>query len=488
MNKNKTIKVLGAAAIASSAFAATAPVSAASNADALVKAAKEAGTVLKWAISNQGSFDGTNRPYDQFNAAKAALAKAEGAKLSEAQKAQLDDVKTQISRATALIDAVTSGEKIQDQKAILDEQIAIGEVSDELEAAYHTASGEIRKQAILLDRVYGQTTRELVREMYKYPAERVLWSLTDTVSAKMELDKAEAAEDAEVAKTALAKANEYLTAEGATFPGTMKAQLTAKYDQVLDEVEKELTPDVTSVSAVNDTTIKATVVSTMTEEQLVDKKVTLTAGENELKATYVANSLNNGEATFELDGDAKLVDAQSYETTADWSVIENGQFIAKVADAYVAGFEKVTTGISAQTGAAVTFSAVNQYGEPIAVPTSNTTVQVTINGMLLTSQEAVYSNGKVTITSPLVEGDVVSITLTHTDGAETPKVLAKDTLEYTVVKEAAQTVTALSVNPAKTSLPAKEATALNVAVKDQFNNIISDAAVRYVVNGTVVDT
>ena len=63
MSKKKAIKVLGAAAIAASAFAVTAPTQAASNVDALVKKAVDAGTVLKWAISVEGSADGTTRPY-----------------------------------------------------------------------------------------------------------------------------------------------------------------------------------------------------------------------------------------------------------------------------------------------------------------------------------------------------------------------------------------------------------------------------------------
>ena len=39
------------------------PASAASNVDDLVKRATDAGTVLKWAISVEGSADGKTRPY-----------------------------------------------------------------------------------------------------------------------------------------------------------------------------------------------------------------------------------------------------------------------------------------------------------------------------------------------------------------------------------------------------------------------------------------
>ena len=109
------------------------PASAASNVDVLVKRAKDAGTVLKWAISTEGSADGKTRPYPQYNAAKDALkaAKAAVEKLPAAQKeaklAQLEkDVQTHITRTTNYIDAITAGEKMQMKQLALQAQINEG--------------------------------------------------------------------------------------------------------------------------------------------------------------------------------------------------------------------------------------------------------------------------------------------------------------------------------------------------------------------------
>lgn len=245
--------------------------------------------------------------------------------------------------------------------------------------------------------------------------------------------------------------------------------------------------EIKEVSAVNETSVKVTVPTTVKEADLADKKITLKSGENTVTATYVASSLTDkGEATFKLDAEAKLVDAQIYTVSSDWAKIASAEFVAKVVTPYVASFEKVTTGIAATTeDVTVTFSAKNQYGEEIAVPAS-AELEVKVNGMLLTSNEASYDNGVVTIKRDLAENDVVAISLT-TRNADN-KVVAQDAFKYTVVKAEAQKVTSIKLNPAKVSLPAKEATALNISVLDQFNNTVSGSLndLRFVVNGKVV--
>ncbi|QOR66295.1 hypothetical protein IM538_21435 [Cytobacillus suaedae] len=164
----------------------------------LVEQAIDAGTVLKWAISIEGSGDGKTRPWQQYNAAKDAYAKAKPAvdKLPAAQRdvylAQLEEKSVlHINRAMAYIDAITAGEKINEKKAILKGRIDLGLLDKELESAYHDLSSEIRKQAILLDRVYGQTTRDLIRDNYKKTAEDLRNSVMYAITVKIHLDHAD---------------------------------------------------------------------------------------------------------------------------------------------------------------------------------------------------------------------------------------------------------------------------------------------------------
>lgn len=177
------------------------PISAASaspNVDSLMKDAKNKGTVLKWAISIEGSGDGKTRPWKQYNDAKDAYHKALSAinQSNVANKEDLietldKDAYLHIERTMHYIDAITAGEKINDKKAELQKFIGKSEITNDLETAYHSLSAEIRKQGVLLDRVYGQSTRDLIRQQFKYSAEDVLNSVKYSVTVKMKLDELE---------------------------------------------------------------------------------------------------------------------------------------------------------------------------------------------------------------------------------------------------------------------------------------------------------
>lgn len=191
--KKSVIKIAASTAVAASAFVAAAPAQqadAAVNVNQLATDAQNAGTVLKWAISVEGSADFVTRPYDQYNAAKKALAAAEAAAktLTTSEKlslnAKLVEPKLQINRAAAYIDAITSSEKIKDLTSKLDAAIATGDI-EKVEAAYHTATAEYRKQAKLLDRVYGQSTRDEIRNAVKPALEKSVASVKNEVTVNM---------------------------------------------------------------------------------------------------------------------------------------------------------------------------------------------------------------------------------------------------------------------------------------------------------------
>ncbi|WNS75221.1 hypothetical protein RRV45_20480 [Bacillus sp. DTU_2020_1000418_1_SI_GHA_SEK_038] len=191
--KKKAIKLATSTAIAASAFVAAAPANqadAAVNVDQLVQDAQNAGTVLKWAISVEGSADYVTRPYAAYNAAKKAIEGAQnalkGASASDKLKyeARLTDPQIQVKRAQAYIDAITSSEKIKGLTADLDAAVKSGDI-EKVEAAYHTATAEYRKQAKLLDRVYGQSTRDGIRNAVKPAIEKLVAELKNDVTVNM---------------------------------------------------------------------------------------------------------------------------------------------------------------------------------------------------------------------------------------------------------------------------------------------------------------
>ncbi|TCJ06259.1 hypothetical protein [Cytobacillus praedii] len=341
MNKKKAIKVLGASAIAASAFVATSPSSAdaasVSQVQSLVKKAKDAGTVLKWAISTEGSADGTTRPWAQYNAAKAARDKAVAAinTLPASQKAGYladieQNVNLHINRTMSYIDAITAGEKINVKKAALEAQIAKNLIDDNTEAAYHALSTEIRKQAILLDRVYGQTTRDEIRANYKKAAETVRDSVKYEVSAKIELDlakKAIAANDAATAEKHLTEAAKYMKD---VKNATMKAALVKTFD----ELEAQLTPEVKSVTAINAKqlvvkfnsalakgTTEAQLLAALSLETKADSSATLSEDRKTVTYTLDSTEVKNAKLTVKaLDTDKKAAD-NTVIKTAEYNAV-----------------------------------------------------------------------------------------------------------------------------------------------------------------------
>lgn len=256
--KKKAIKLATSTAIAASAFVAGAPVQkadAAVNVDQLVKAAEASAKVLQWSISTEGTADFVTRPYAAYNAAKATnkAAKAEVAKLAGVDKAvyeaRLLDSDLQIKRAGAYIDALTSGEKIVDKQAALDKAIKAGDLKA-VQSSYHVLTAEIRKQAGLLYKVYGQSTRDGILSTFKVPAEKLYKSVTNEVTvldhaalvAKYTADKdySKAVDHVEKAEYALENVKQF------------KAELTKNLNDAVDALPLM----VTSVTRVDANTVQ----------------------------------------------------------------------------------------------------------------------------------------------------------------------------------------------------------------------------------------
>lgn len=167
-----------------------------SKAEALVKAAEQHAGALKWQISVELTKEIKYPDMKIFNLTKDAYlnAKKEIANVSAKDKAKLekrleDNAGIHYTRAMGYIDAITSGKKIVDKANQLNKLYTANPTSDVTEKSYHELSSEIRKQAILLYRVYGKSTRDAILTKYKTPGEKALESSKYVITSKMELDK-----------------------------------------------------------------------------------------------------------------------------------------------------------------------------------------------------------------------------------------------------------------------------------------------------------
>ncbi|WP_391120084.1 hypothetical protein [Psychrobacillus sp. L3] len=256
--KNKTIKVVVSTAVAASAFVAATPskqVDAATNIDQLMANVQNASNVLKWAISVEGSADGVTQPWNQYNDVKTAIANAEAAikKLSFSEQmvydTRLAEPKTQLKRAQGYLDAITASSKINEKTKML--STAVSEKNlDKVEKAYHEMTAEFRKQTILLDRVYGQSTRDKIRNAVKGPAEKLINELKNDVTVHM-LIKA-AIEDIRVSrsKDATWKINE---AQAILNANVLKWHSTLQKN--LNTATNSLPIQIASISRIDNTTV-----------------------------------------------------------------------------------------------------------------------------------------------------------------------------------------------------------------------------------------
>lgn len=327
--KKKAIKLATSTAIAASAFVAAAPAEkadAAVNVDQLVKAAEATAKVLQWSISTEGTANFVDRPYTAYNAAKAAnkAAKAEVAKLAGADKAvyeaRLLDSDLQIKRAQGYIDALTSGEKIRDKQAALDKAIKAADLKA-VQSSYHVLTAEIRKQAELLYKVYGQSTRDGILKTFKDPAEKLYRSVINEVTV---LDHV-ALVDKYTKEGKLDKATEHLAKAEDALANVkqLKSELTTN----VNDVANALPLDVTSIARVDKNTVtvkftKAVENVVATSDFVFDNGLVVTQAElssDKKSVTLTTNTLkDNTTYTLTYRGKevaAKLVTPKSQDTS-----------------------------------------------------------------------------------------------------------------------------------------------------------------------------
>ncbi|MBH0169319.1 hypothetical protein HU823_08355 [Fictibacillus sp. 18YEL24] len=188
-------------------------------AEKLVKTAEGYAGALKWEISYETTKTIKYPNMKLYNQTKDALQKAQsavntlssGTKKTALQTRLNNNVKLHLTRAAAYIDAITAGEKIKAVQIELKNNLNDGYFGDDTtEELYHSLSFEIRKQAILLYRVYGKSTRDAILAKYKAPAEKVKNEASIPVTVLMLLDDATAADTSAESTEALSSAIDWL--------------------------------------------------------------------------------------------------------------------------------------------------------------------------------------------------------------------------------------------------------------------------------------
>lgn len=255
MRKRKKVgsKVLVSGLVLSSAFVVNNPVSAEKNTETekLVRSAESYAGSLKWAISVEGTNkDITSIPWDLYNQTKKAYQKAKDAvsqlkgderNLYEARLQQnvelyISTSPNKVGRAVAYIDAVNAGKKIEEKKQKLEERLQKEIIDDETEKLYHDLSRELKKQSKLLDRVYGKTTREAIRDFYKKSAESVKADAMYPITIKMKLDLLQEA----ISNNKKEEINKLITLLDELVKEAEKLGNVTKYEQVYEKFNKEI--------------------------------------------------------------------------------------------------------------------------------------------------------------------------------------------------------------------------------------------------------
>ncbi|GAE48303.1 S-layer protein precursor [Mesobacillus boroniphilus JCM 21738] len=221
--KKKAFKVATASAIAASAFVAAAPAQTDAASNVAVEVSK-AVTQMKKAyhtysdITASGEFQDLTVVYKEYNAAKVAynnakaLVKQAGGSMQAAYEAQLDVTYNDYiaKRVITYIDAYNYAVTLDAKRESLEAALT-AKNWDAAEKLYHEISYELKTRTVILDRVYGKTTRELLRGEFKADAQDARDSIAVEVTVKMALDVAAkelAEKDLSAAKAALDKAAE----------------------------------------------------------------------------------------------------------------------------------------------------------------------------------------------------------------------------------------------------------------------------------------
>jgi rubrerythrin len=412
MSKKKAIKLAAASAVAASAFVAAAPAQTDAASNVAVEQSK-AVTQIKKAyhtysdVTATGKFADINEVYKQYNMAKDAY---KSAKLllqkstvsnKDALLAELEDMYKEYidKRVVTYIDAYNYATTLEDKHVALEEALTAGDWNA-AEEQYHAISYELKTRTVILDRVYGQSTRELLRGSFKADAQAARDAITNEVSVKIYFDQAEA-----------------LLAEGKLEEAKAKmdhvANLVAKLDSktdfgaaLLEKVEAaekkydELSvPKVESVSAINAKQLTITFKTAMDKASVTDvtKYAVKRAGAAAVALTNTNPAVTDADASLSADGKTLTITLDNALTTSHWgSVVEgdtfnfelgklkaaNGQEIAAQTVAVKYSDKVAPEFVSASaSGKTFTNQVVLEFTEPVDTSVATATINGTVVGM-----------------------------------------------------------------------------------------------------------
>lgn len=503
MDKKKAVKLATASAVAASAFVAANPHTsqAATDVATVVSKAKAQFKAAYYAYSHTvtetGQFPDIKDVYAAYNKAKQAYAnavavvnKAGGAK-KDAYLADLQatyetyvfkaNPKSGEARVATYIDAYNYAVKLDGLRQDLAKAVEAKDLK-KAEELYHKISYELRTRTVILDRVYGQTTRELLRSQFKDEAQKLRDSLIYDITVAMKAREAQDAVKAgnlDKAKAALDQVNQYVSKVTDAF----KAELQKAAKDANAAYEAALTPKVESVSAINAKTLKVTFNKAVddTKAKFEVKKGSVTV--NVAKTTFsadkksveleLASKLFEGEYTVNVTGlaDQALTGSVKVENEK----VAKIELLGEVAPVVVAkdGTKKTAT---------VAYRVFNQYGEDITksplassigwTASNGVTAQDDDKGILTLTNTSDFKTGdKVAITGINVSTNtVVSGVVTISDASAT------DTVEFVGIynKDGKEFSGDLAVGDFVLLLNAK----------DQYGNVVNASKV----NGDVVFT
>ena len=494
--------------------------------DATVESLEEAKAALATAVEEaKAAAEEAAKALEEAKAAlEAVIAKAEALENEELTEA-IEEAKAALAQEDATVESLEEAKAVLNaaileaapELALEEAKAALTKAIEEAEALENEALTEAIEEAKA-----ALTKEDATVESLEEATEALAKAVADAKAAEDEAAKAlaaakdaltEAIEEAEALENealtdAIAEAKAALEKEDATVESLEEAT-EALAAAVADATKPEVTVEVASVSAINNTSVEVTFgEDTEVTTETVEESITLVAGENTLTATYREGSLASGKAIYDLKAGEKLVDATTYTVAYGEGSVE---FVAKIGTAYAKTFTAVTekvvaTNTTAPADALIYFDAVDQYGNVIKLNTTtikNVKAAVTYNGLPLTSEaslklDAATGQAYVQIgatTRVLVKGNPIEVTLTvydkdvstSTTGA---KVVETSKASFTVEEgEAAVPTTLTAVNATYDNTSANDRTAnaavtevlpgdvvnLTALVQDQYKNPVTDA-------------
>ncbi|RAN22292.1 S-layer protein [Geobacillus sp. A8] len=472
MDKKKAVKLATASAVAASAFVAANPhasqaatdvATVVSQAKAQFKAAYYA---YSHAVTETGKLPNISDVYAAYNKAKQAYAnavavvnKAGGAK-KDAYLADLQatyetyvfkaNPKSGEARVATYIDAYNYAVKLDSLRQDLAKAVEAKDLA-KAEELYHKISYELKTRTVILDRVYGQSTRDLLRSQYKNEAQKLrdslIYDITVSIKAREAQDAAKAG-NLDKAKAALDQVNQYVSKVTDAF----KAQLQKAAQDANAAYEAALPPKVESVTAVNAKTLEIKFNKAVDAATVIDNKGTSDTSDDVVKASAITLTAIDSQGPVSTVKASLSDDKKTLKLVADGS-----QFFTK---RYVVDIKNVKT----------------LDGKD--VPSYTTTIDTTdsVRPSVLSSSYA--DNGltlKVKFSEPLASVGTVKLYDGTTEISVSPKFTAGDD--------------EMTINLASSSVPVNKDLTLKIFGAVDYNgNVINPNPAELTVKKTTVDT